>query len=102
MRETPNSDLIPASCYADSLYTTPPLPFTRISGRENVHTLIEGRRMIDRKKYRTYTQEFKLQALELLERSNKTASERELGITTGMLLKWKQRNKFKRRVAGRG
>ena len=50
---------------------------------------------MDRKKYRTYTKEFKLEALELLENSDKTASEleRELGITTGMVLKWKQRYK---------
>lgn len=48
---------------------------------------------MDRKKYRTYPKEFKLQALELLENSEKSASEleRELGITPGMLLKWKQR-----------
>jgi transposase len=51
--------------------------------------------MMDRKKYRSYSKEFKLQALELLESSEKTASEleRDLGITTGMLLKWKQRYK---------
>jgi transposase len=50
---------------------------------------------MDRKKYRSYSKEFKLQALELLESSGKTASEleRDLGITTGMLLKWKQRYK---------
>jgi transposase len=50
---------------------------------------------MDRKKYRSYTKEFKVQALELLENSDKTASEleREMGITTGMLLKWKQRYK---------
>jgi transposase len=43
--------------------------------------------------YRKYAREFKLEALELLKRGNKSASEieRELGITTGMLLKWKQR-----------
>jgi transposase len=48
---------------------------------------------MDRKKYRSYSKEFKLEALKLLESSEKTASEleRELGITTGMLLKWKQR-----------
>jgi len=47
------------------------------------------------RKYRTYTKEFKLEALELLEHSDKSASEleRELGITTGMLLKWRQRYK---------
>ena len=47
------------------------------------------------KKYRTYSKEFKLEALELLESSGKSASEleRELGITTGMLLKWRLRYK---------
>ena len=47
------------------------------------------------KKYRSYTKEFKLEALKLRESSEKSASEleRELGITTGMLLKWKQRYK---------
>jgi len=47
------------------------------------------------KEYRKYTKEFKLEALELLEHSDKSASEleRELGITTGMLLKWRQRYK---------
>ena len=47
------------------------------------------------KEYRKYTKEFKLEALELLESSDKSASEleRELGITTGMLLKWRQRYK---------
>jgi transposase len=45
------------------------------------------------KKYRTYRQEFKLEALALLERHEKSAGqiERELGITRGMLLKWKAR-----------
>jgi len=44
------------------------------------------------KEYRKYTKEFKLEALELLENSDKSASEleQELGITTGMLLKWRQ------------
>ena len=48
--------------------------------------------MID-KKYRTYTEEFKREALELLKSSKKSAGqiERELGITTGMLLKWRDR-----------
>jgi transposase-like protein len=41
------------------------------------------------KKYRTYTGEFKLEALELLRSSGKSAAQigRELGITQGMLLK---------------
>lgn len=45
------------------------------------------------KAYRKYAREFKLEALDLLKRGDKNASEieRELGITTGMLLKWKQR-----------
>ena len=50
------------------------------------------------KKYRTYTKEFKLEALELLASSNKSAAalERELGITTGLLLKWRDRYQVKR------
>jgi len=43
--------------------------------------------------YRSYSQEFKRQALELLERGDKSAGqiERELGITPGLLVKWKAR-----------
>jgi transposase len=50
---------------------------------------------METKKYRTYSKEFKLEALELLESSGKSASEleRELGVTPGMLLKWRQRYK---------
>ncbi len=45
------------------------------------------------KRYRTYPDEFKREALELLKSSGKSASqlERELGITAGMLLKWQDR-----------
>ena len=45
------------------------------------------------KRYRKYANEFKLEALELLKRGDKSAGEieRELGITPGMLLKWRQR-----------
>jgi transposase len=45
------------------------------------------------KAYRTYTEEFKREALELLKSSGKSAAqlERELGITSGMLLKWRDR-----------
>ena len=45
------------------------------------------------KGYRTYTEEFKREALELLKSSGKSAGqlERELGITPGMLLKWRAR-----------
>ena len=45
------------------------------------------------RKYRTYTEAFKLEALELLKRGEKSAREieKELGITPGMLLKWRAR-----------
>lgn len=45
------------------------------------------------RKYRTYTDEFKKEALALLKSSGKSAQqiEKDLGITTGMLLKWKDR-----------
>ena len=48
---------------------------------------------MDGKKYRTYTKEFKLEALEMLKRSGKSAGaiERELGITPGLLVKWRAR-----------
>lgn len=50
------------------------------------------------KKYREFTPEFKKQALELLKRGEKSAAEleRELGITPGLLGKWRSRY----RVAG--
>jgi transposase len=43
------------------------------------------------KNYRNYTKEFKVEALELLKSSGKSASqvERELGITPGLLGKWR-------------
>jgi transposase len=42
---------------------------------------------------REYTREFKVEALQLLARGGKSAAEleRELGITKGMLLKWRDR-----------
>ncbi len=45
------------------------------------------------RKYRSYTEQFKLDALALLEKHEKSAGqiERELGITPGMLLKWRAR-----------
>lgn len=45
------------------------------------------------KRYREYTREFKIEALELLKRGDKAASqiERELGITPGLLVKWRNR-----------
>jgi transposase len=48
---------------------------------------------MDERKYRTYTKEFKLEALELLKSGGKSAGqlERDLGITPGLLLKWRLR-----------
>ena len=45
------------------------------------------------KGYRTYTRDFKVEALQLFARGGKSAAqlERELGITQGMLLKWRDR-----------
>jgi len=45
------------------------------------------------KKYRTYAEEFKLEALEMLKQGGKSASEieRDLGITPGLLTKWRAR-----------
>lgn len=45
------------------------------------------------KKRRRYTEAFKLEALELLESSGKSAAqiERDLGITQGLLVKWRDR-----------
>ena len=48
---------------------------------------------MDGKKYRSYAKEFKLEALEMLRSSGKSAGqiERELGITQGLLGKWRAR-----------
>ena len=45
------------------------------------------------RKNKTYTEEFKAEALALLKSSEKSASqiERELGITAGMLTKWRDK-----------
>lgn len=50
--------------------------------------------------YRKYPQAFKLEALALLEQGEKSAGqiERELGITAGLLLKWRVRYQ----VVGKG
>jgi len=47
----------------------------------------------EKTRYRKYTEEFKLEALQLLKSSGKTARqiERELGITPGLLVKWRDR-----------
>jgi transposase len=50
------------------------------------------------RQYRTYTEEFKLEALELMKASGKSAAqiERDLGITKGLLLKWRDRYQVQR------
>lgn len=47
--------------------------------------------MTEKKSYLEFTEEFKLEALELFKRGDKTASqiERDLGILLGLLLKWR-------------
>lgn len=51
------------------------------------------------KKYRTYPDEFKLEVLELLKTSGKSARqiERELGITPGLVVKWRDRYQAKQK-----
>lgn len=48
---------------------------------------------MEERKYRSYPEEFKLEALDMLRNSGKSAGqiERELGITPGLLGKWKAR-----------
>jgi len=48
---------------------------------------------MDTRRNRKYTEQFKLEALELFKRSGRSSSEieRELGITRGLLLKWRSR-----------
>ena len=48
---------------------------------------------MNERKYRSYPEAFKLEALALLKRGGKSAGqiERELGITPGMLVKWRAR-----------
>lgn len=48
---------------------------------------------MDERKYRSYAKEFKLDALELLKRGDQNAGEieRQLGITPGLLVKWRAR-----------
>lgn len=48
---------------------------------------------MNERKYRSYPEAFKLEALTLLQEGEKSAGqiERELGITPGMLVKWRAR-----------
>ena len=50
---------------------------------------------MSKKKYRKFSEAFKLEALQLLESSGKARSaiERDLGISPGLLGKWQQRYK---------
>ena len=49
---------------------------------------------MDEHKYRSYPETFKLEALALLEKDGKSAGEieRDLGITPGLLVKWRARS----------
>ena len=49
------------------------------------------------KKKRVYTEEFKREALELLQSSDQSAAqiERDLGVTQGLLTKWRDRYQVK-------
>ena len=51
---------------------------------------------MDKKKYRVYTNEFKLEALELIKNSDKSVSqiERDLGIPAGLLCKWRAKHRI--------
>jgi len=48
---------------------------------------------MDKKNYRSYPEAFKLEALGVLQKGDKSAGqiERELGITPGLLVKWRAR-----------
>jgi len=48
---------------------------------------------MSKSRYRTYTAEFKMEALELLKNGGKSSEqiERDLGITPGLLRKWKMK-----------
>jgi|SRR5215475_7109786 len=48
---------------------------------------------MDKKNYRSYPEAFKLEALGVLQKGEKSAGqiERELGITPGLLVKWQAR-----------
>ena len=52
---------------------------------------------MNKRRYRTYTKEFKLETIALAENSDKSLGqiERELGITTGLLTKWRARYQIK-------
>ncbi len=52
-----------------------------------------------KRQYRTYPDEFKLEVLELLKTSGKSAGqiERELGITPGLVIKWRNRYQAKQK-----
>ena len=52
-----------------------------------------------KRKYRTYPDEFKLEVLELLKTSGKSSAqiERELGITPGLVVKWRNKYQIKQK-----
>lgn len=60
--------------------------------------------MKSRKTYKTYTREFKLEAVRLMESSNRPAAEvaMELGLRRNQLYKWKEQLEKKGEAAFRG
>jgi len=68
--------------------------FPRFSGQEKFPERVhykDQEKTMGKRNYRSYTAEFKVEALELLKNSGKSAGqiERDLGITPGLLGKWK-------------
>ena len=55
-----------------------------------------------KRKYRSYPDEFKLEVLEMFKDSGKSAAEieRELGITPGLVVKWRDRYQAKKTGIG--
>jgi transposase len=81
---------VQAKCFSD--WTSPEKVDT--GKRDTVHYI--RRSQMERQKPRRYTEEFKREALELLERSGKSMSqvERELGIGSGQLWRWRRQYKL--------
>jgi transposase len=69
---------------------------------ENQYTLKDRSKQMREQRYRKYPEEFKMEALRLLATSEKSAAEleRELGITEGMLLKWRERYQIRSSAEG--
>jgi transposase len=69
----------------------PPIKWTQTVSKKR--TLRKEEKIMNEKKHRIYTDEFKREALELLKIGTKSGGqiERDLGITPGLLGKWRDR-----------